>query len=367
MGAKSGLAQRQLSRPCLGATLAAATSMVGAAGCGGKAQSSSTDGADAGDAPPTATGDAPPTATGDAPPTPINLECHGDPDPGPPTGWSSQLNELTAETSIPQHSATDAVTNPGTATAIHAKFSYGTVSIDLNGEEVVAYLCVGELWQEVGTATTDNDGRVEIHVAASLFDRPGYYPFHVYVRGDLSSATGSIFVVERGTQAVVFDIDGTLTTDDLEAVEQVVLAQDPELRAGAVEVVDCWAPRRLPVYITGRYYGLDLVTREWLTEQGFPCGPLFTTQSIEQWAAGVEDYKLHRITDLQDRVGLKVSGAYGNATTDICAYARAGIEPRRTYIIGPHGGEACPGYAATVAVDDYSSHFLSLPLGICSR
>ena len=35
-----------------------------------------------------------------------------------------------------------------------------------------------------------------------------------------------------------------------------------------------------------------------------------------------------------------VDFAYGNATTDIFAYAQAGVAPQQTMIMGDHGGEA---------------------------
>ena len=51
--------------------------------------------------------------------------------------------------------------------------------------------------------------------------------------------------------------------------------------------------------------------------------------------------------------GLDIQVAYGNATSDICAYAELRIDPAATYIIGQHAGAACDGYESIVAVTDY--------------
>ena len=39
--------------------------------------------------------------------------------------------------------------------------------------------------------------------------------------------------------------------------------------------------------------------------------------------------------------------AYGNAKTDVCAFANAGIKPARTYILGEHGDSEVPAWSMT--------------------
>ena len=119
-----------------------------------------------------------------------------------------------------------------------------------------------------------------------------------------------------------------------------------------------------PIYITARPYLFDPLTRDWLEVMDFPYAPVFTLDSVEQAVQGAEGalpYKIDKLSSLIDDAGLDIQFAYGNATSDICAYAEIGIDPAATYIIGQHAGKACDGYAHTVAVTDYPSHLDTLP------
>ena len=112
-----------------------------------------------------------------------------------------------------------------------------------------------------------------------------------------------------------------------------------------------------------RSYLFDHLTREWLEMHGFPAGPLFLTQEITDafpTAEGVQEFKLSQIERFASELHLSVEAAYGNATTDICAYALAGVDPWDTYIIGPHAGEACEGHRAPNAITDYPAHLTEL-------
>lgn len=300
----------------------------------------------------------------------------------------------------PVHSASDAVVRPGEPFALRGKFAYGPTSKDLEGETVGAFLrtdssdgCDG--WQLVGTAVTDSDGRAAIGGDMHLLPGPGRHDVRFVVRGDRSTARAAVTLVAPGTRAAVFDIDGTLTASDIEIVdgallrtvgstsdllidlagspldrEQLVWAfdqildEDASMHDAATDVVRHRANEgMLPVFLTGRPYLFDDLTRDWLERHEFPASPLFLSDSVEDampGTDGVERYKRERLVELRERVGLDLAVGYGNATTDICAYAAAGLDPRRTFIIGPHAGEACPGHAASQPVDDYPSHLASL-------
>jgi phosphatidate phosphatase PAH1 len=90
---------------------------------------------------------------------------------------------------------------------------------------------------------------------------------------------------------------------------------------------------------------------------------LHTTASLGEELptnGGVGTYKRDTLRAWEHDPGLVFVAAYGNATTDIFAYAQAGIAPSATYIVGAHGGEAADGYAPTQAVADYPSHLHDL-------
>jgi hypothetical protein len=272
----------------------------------------------------------------------------------------------TASAGDPHHSAVEPTVNPGRGFRFDGKFAYGTFSEDLEGETVEVWLrprtptCGA--WALFGSAVTDGDGRVGVEHPG--FMEVGQWDFRMRVPGDNSRAVGRVRVVPRGRQAVVFDVDGTLTIGDREIFEEVLLGRDPEMYVGGPAVVQRWYDQGyLVVYMTGRPYFLNPSTRAWLERHGFPEGPVRTTDSISQTLPtedGVQTYKLNWINHLRDKAGLDFEAAYGNATTDICAYALANISTDATWIIGPHAGERCDGFAAPHALVDYPGHLPEL-------
>ncbi len=260
----------------------------------------------------------------------------------------------------PRHFAIDAAARTSGRGTVSAKFTYGKAQKDLEGEEVTLFLrdrsCT---WRSVETALTDGDGWAHVAVPESVLDAPGVYAAELVVRGDGSRAACKLFAVDEGTPAVVFDVDATLTTSDRAVVEEVLEGKVPPVRPSAKEVVRSYADASVAVvYLTGRPYMLGPTTRAWLRSNGFPEGLVRTTTSLEAAApldSGVGAFKQQALRELA-AAGLDFRVAYGNAPTDICAYAAIGIDPRRTFILGPHAGEACAGHAPSQALASYDLH-----------
>jgi len=290
--------------------------------------------------------------------------CPG-PDAGPRRAWRHRWTRATATLfGGPQHAADDPVINPGSDALVEGKFAYGRVSKDLEGEDVTLWLQLRcGAWAAVDRQRTDRDGRARFRVGAARIPRPGAYRFVASVDGDRSEALGYIYVVAPGTRAVLFDVDGTLTTGDGQLIADF-LGGDAEVRPGAVEVARRHAAAgEMPIYMTGRPYNLREITRDWLGRHGFPRGPLLTTRRIRDSLPGggrVGRFKRDSITALTEGAGVDIRYAYGNASTDVCSYANAGLAPERTFIIGDHGGDACDGYPPTQAVHDYPEHLAAL-------
>jgi hypothetical protein len=339
------------------------------------------------------------------------------------TSWQNPFSRLAVATGEPVHSATDVVVTPGEAFTLEGKLAYGPTSKDLEHEAVTAFLeadPAGCGWLQLSTVLTDSDGRAEVEVPADTLSAPGMYTFRFVVHGDQSEASARVWVVAPGTRAVVFDLDGTLTERDLELVGDVVVftvgsssellfelagsplsrsqwlfglervVDEPQAHAGAFDVAHHWAAQGyLPIYLSGRPYLFDAITRRWL-DAHLPAGPLFLTRSVEEsMPSRVTAYKRDALTHLIGALGLEraaarravseggaqgprsrgpvrvleLEAAYGNAPTDVCAYAEAGLDPAATFIIGAHGGEACPGYAATQPVGSYPEHLTALAGG----
>jgi phosphatidate phosphatase PAH1 len=282
-------------------------------------------------------------------PPPTLVACVGTPfTPSPAQGfdhWGSEIIAL----ATPGHSMQDVISTPGAAVVIHGKFAYGSVSKDLEGEKVRVHLDACDGWRSLGEMTTDSDGRIAFTVSDEL--PVGVYDVRLEVLGDATVAPGRIWILPEGTHIAVSDIDGTLTTSDEELVEDVftdlfepIFSGDdvPSAWPGGARLTHALGERAwVVVYLTGRPYWLTGKTRDWLAAGGFALGALHTTDSNAEAIpveSGVGAFKLAYLQSLIAQ-GFVVDQAYGNATTDIYAYAGAGIALDRTWIIGPHAGE----------------------------
>jgi hypothetical protein len=257
------------------------------------------------------------------------------------------------------HSVEDLIITWGAATAtVEGKFAYGSISKDLQDEPVQAFVddCAG--WLDLGIDKTDSDGRVRFTVPASILDQPGRYEVRMVVQGDGTQTYGYLLVTPAGTQFVVFDIDGTLTTSDSELVQQFFLdlfggQSVPTPYDGARDITQAYRDAGYEVlFMTGRPYWLSDITRAWLVDENMPIGNLHLTATNGESLptdSGVGTYKrdyLQRV--MADHVFAR---AYGNATTDIFAYTNAPLPLAEVFIIGPHAGEG-----GTQAVSDYPTH-----------
>lgn len=286
--------------------------------------------------------------------------------------WKHRRTSLFTAAGDPHHGASDPITVVGEDIIVRGKLAYGKVSKDLEDEAVVLMRARDPIdpksngacpvWQREGVGFTDADGRVSITSAAP--STAGAFPFALVVPGDGSSAEGVAWVLPSGQRIVVFDIDGTLTQGDEALFEQLMTGYSPPPRSSASAVAQRLAAGGASiVYITGRPDIFAGLSRAWLTQHGFPRGPVeltATRAAAMPSEDGVQQFKLTVLEALRDK-GLVIERAYGNAVTDICAYAKAGIPPDETFIAGRHGGEACEGGAATQALgENYDAHLSTL-------
>lgn len=153
-------------------------------------------------------------------------------------------------------------------------------------------------------------------------------------------------------EAVVFDIDETLTISDAEWEKQKADGtHDPVAREAATELVVAYAERGYYiVYLTARAKTWVLkgtgetspeATRRWLVEHAFPIDEaqarLIMAEMVVPGSAA-RTYKAEALADMQAE-GYAFVAAYGNAVTDIQAFGDAGIARESTFIIGEHAGE----------------------------
>ncbi len=254
---------------------------------------------------------------------------------------------LTSRT--PYHGASDVIARPGEAALAEAWFSHSAgLQKALEHVPVRVELRRGEAWEVVGTARTDGEGRVVLPLKAP--EAPGRYGlrFTAAVPGGAQATEAFLHVLAAGTAVTVFDIDGTLTRSDAENFKDYARrllrhpkAEGPKLREGAVAAVRRAAAQGPVVYLTGRAPWLARPTREWLAFHQLPEGMVLLmpeARDILPTESRVGRAKTERLQALK-ALGVTFRAAYGNARTDIHAYATLGIDKAKTFILGKHGGE----------------------------
>ncbi len=269
-----------------------------------------------------------------------------------PEPWRHRRSALVVGLGDPHHMLHDAVVAEGDSAWLVGKLDYSGWHKDLEDEDARVWVYDPEraVFEPLGRFRSDSDGKLRVPVPP----RPaGTYPVLLEVCGDLSRAWGCLAVVRSGEPAVVFDIDGTLTTSDGELFEELFGLGPAEAFPYAAATVQLRALQGQRVlYVTGRPYWLADRTRAWLRAAGLPFGCLRLTSSNADSVPGeaTARYKAAALEEWRS-AGLELVAAYGNATSDIDAYAAAGIPPEQTFIIGKHGGQD-----GTQALAGYSRH-----------
>jgi LNS2 (Lipin/Ned1/Smp2) len=188
--------------------------------------------------------------------------------------------------------------------------------------------------------------------------------------------TGGVCAAEF--PAIVTDIDATLTTTDAEFLMQLGDGNyDPAEREGAAELITAYAELGYRVlYLTARsetFMAINTgesareLTERWLLEHDFPNDPETTMVVLSPnivLGNSAQTFKAETLMD-QQAAGWRFDYAYGNAGSDIGAYADAGIALEHTFIIGPEAGNG-----GTVAVQgegwvEHTAAFLPSVPAVC--
>jgi hypothetical protein len=249
---------------------------------------------------------------------------------------------LTLQAGAANHSAQDQI-EPTVAVTLPGKFTYGSVSKDLEDELVRVSIDDCSAWRSLGDFATNDDGRISVPVPSDIFTSPGVHEVRYQVLGDASLTTSFVWVLPRGTRIALTDIDGTMTQSDSELFQQIFDGSHvPVAYPGAVDLTTTHAARgHVVLYLTGRPYWLMPKTRDWVRDLSFARGPLHVTDSNSEAVpseGGVGAFKRDYITSLLAD-GYVIDHAYGNASTDIYAYLNAGLPADRVWIIGQYAGD----------------------------
>lgn len=289
----------------------------------------------------------------------------------PTRGFAQPANKLIVEASPrSKDEASDTIGNPNGpvasiyiaqgASPVTAPVSYrgvkgrtvesgGYFSKPLPHEHVSLWTYEAGAWTSIGAATTAEDGSYEL--SDTGYVAPNGKPIYSVLDADGSCAEHYDYLYPRGTKVVVADIDGTLTLDDMQLLNQIPDGTYvPKLMGAADKLVQAWAAKGYAViYLTARPHVFRPETRTWLHDLGFADGALITAAEVGDAAV----YKTEWLKRMATTFGWTFVAAYGNADTDISAYENVGIAKNLTFIVGPLAGNR-----QTVAIPnmDFTAH-----------
>uniref|UniRef100_A0A671VNG8 Phosphatidylinositol transfer protein membrane associated 2 n=1 Tax=Sparus aurata TaxID=8175 RepID=A0A671VNG8_SPAAU len=274
--------------------------------------------------------------------------------------WLRKRTHVKIRNVTANHRVNDAVYTEDGAQMVTGRFMYGPLDmVTLTGEKIDIHIMTqppsGE-WVYFNTELTNSSGRVSYVIPESKRLGIGVYPVKMVVRGDHTFADSYLTVVPRGTEFVVFSIDGSF------AASVSIMGSDPKVRAGAVDVVRYWQDLGyLIVYVTGRPDMQKQRVVAWLSQHNFPHGIVSFCDGL------VHDPLRHKANFLKcliNEAHMRIFAAYGS-TKDISVYSSIGLPPSHIYIVGrptkkmQHQCQFIP--------DGYASHLSQLEYNQRSR
>ncbi|XP_041505082.1 membrane-associated phosphatidylinositol transfer protein 2 isoform X3 [Microtus oregoni] len=243
--------------------------------------------------------------------------------------WQRKRTHVKLRNVTANHRINDAVANEDGPQIVTGRFMYGPLDmVTLTGEKVDVHIMMqppsGE-WLYLDTLVTNNSGRVSYTIPETHRLGVGVYPIKMVVRGDHTFADSYITVLPKGTEFVVFSIDGSF------AASVSIMGSDPKVRAGAVDVVRHWQDLGyLIIYVTGRPDMQKQRVVAWLAQHNFPHGVVSFCDGL------VHDPLRHKANFLKlliSELHLRAHAAYGS-TKDVAVYNSISLSPMHIYIVG---------------------------------
>ncbi|KAM9194571.1 membrane-associated phosphatidylinositol transfer protein 2 isoform 2-T2 [Dugong dugon] len=243
--------------------------------------------------------------------------------------WQRKRTHVKLRNVTANHRINDAVANEDGPQVLTGRFMYGPLDmVTLTGEKVDVHIMTqppsGE-WLYLDTLVTNSSGRVSYTLPETHRLGVGVYPIKMVVRGDHTFADSYITVLPKGTEFVVFSIDGSF------AASVSIMGSDPKVRAGAVDVVRHWQDLGyLIIYVTGRPDMQKQRVVAWLAQHNFPHGVVSFCDGL------VHDPLRHKANFLKlliSELHLRVHAAYGS-TKDVAVYSAISLSPMQIYIVG---------------------------------
>ncbi len=259
-----------------------------------------------------------------------DIRCAGAPDAGPERDFIHVTSRMIAAFE-PHHRGYDLVAAAGAPQTIAGMISYGPNDKALEDEDVDVFACT-DGWQPIGTARTDGEGRFALALTGDTHLPVGMRDMFVSVVGDRSGVGFLAYVAPDGSQLVVSDVDGTLTSSENAFLGTVAFDSVPGTQPGAPDAFRDATTRGMQiVYVTARGGQFTDDTRTWLATKGYPRGPVrLSPDYITTPGADTVAFKTTTLQALAAQV--PIAAGIGNRHSDVQAYAAAGLAADRIYI-----------------------------------
>ncbi|NXG61618.1 PITM2 protein, partial [Hemiprocne comata] len=243
--------------------------------------------------------------------------------------WLRKRTHVKLRNVTANHRINDTIANEDGPQTLTGRFMYGPLDmVTLTGEKVDIHIMTqppsGE-WVYFDTEISNSSGRISYVIPENRRLGIGVYPVKMVVRGDHTYADSYITVLPKGTEFVVFSIDGSF------AASVSIMGSDPKVRAGAVDVVRHWQDLGyLIIYVTGRPDMQKQRVVAWLAQHNFPHGIVsFCDGLVHDPLRHKANFLRSLITDLH----MRIHAAYGS-TKDISVYSSISLPPTHIYIVG---------------------------------
>ncbi|NXL55592.1 PITM2 protein, partial [Chordeiles acutipennis] len=243
--------------------------------------------------------------------------------------WLRKRTHVKLRNVTANHRINDTIANEDGPQTLTGRFMYGPLDmVTLTGEKVDIHIMTqppsGE-WVYFDTEISNSSGRISYVIPENRRLGIGVYPVKMVVRGDHTYADSYITVLPKGTEFVVFSIDGSF------AASVSIMGSDPKVRAGAVDVVRHWQDLGyLIIYVTGRPDMQKQRVVAWLAQHNFPHGIVsFCDGLVHDPLRHKANFLKSLITDLH----MRIHAAYGS-TKDISVYSSISLPPTQIYIVG---------------------------------
>lgn len=261
--------------------------------------------------------------------------CRDAPPTAPATGFRHRGNAALSRLGMPMHRTIDPIhAADATEQRIEGQLTYGADKSS-DDEDVELFACVTDRWHSLGAARTDDDGRFALTLSGTRRLGPGLHALYASALADRSGVGFVAYIAPRDARVAVVDVDGTLTSSENGIVRAVVFGSRLSPQPGAPDALRQLAANDIQlVYLTARPRGTTSLTRSWLSDRGFPPGPIITAAGITLPGDAALAHKTAALGRLQ-RAGIKIGIGIGNRATDVVAYTRAGLAGDRIFMKSP--------------------------------